>query len=387
MFTSSTNMHIQHQRRIVNGPKFHEGLLKKLHLEDEADKLPASALATYILLYFKVSPIGLLPNDFTISSLSQEANIPYSTLYSGFQICLDRQLVKEVFVDEKSVYEITDYAFHNRTKEEGNLTFERLSYFRIPTKLLDSGILAALIKSKDRLGIYYLLKLCKSFTRDIGRWDKDSTTRRMDTLKIELRRTAKRVREYVQLLSPVFQFTAKGAAVKDGSKNARNRIAHIREAIVQIVIPKFSVQISSSCLIENEQPDVKSITAKMTKDAHARVHHMGLSMKKKDTQDLSIVFRDEIVKFTKYIDDVEVRKNLLTFTMTDALDQLENYKRKTNKKIREIGALMRTYLRNSIEKWTKEYLSTPENDRVKHEFQTNYYIAHKDYPKFLNALL
>lgn len=104
--------------------------------------MPSSALATYILLHYKVNDLGRLPRDFKLSIIANESDIPYTTIHTGFQALLHSGLVREIFINGKiPVYEICNYARLNRTAKETKDNDGKLSYFRIPNLLLETSIL------------------------------------------------------------------------------------------------------------------------------------------------------------------------------------------------------------------------------------------------------
>ncbi|MEB8731169.1 hypothetical protein P4G91_08675, partial [Bacillus cereus] len=99
----------QKSKFLMHGPKFFDELriylIKNNKLGEYA--LPSSALATYILLHYKVNDLGRLPRDFKLSTIANESDIPYTTIHTGFQALLHSGLVREIFINGKiPVYEI-----------------------------------------------------------------------------------------------------------------------------------------------------------------------------------------------------------------------------------------------------------------------------------------
>lgn len=106
----------------------------------------------------------MLPREFQIMDLAKKSGIPYTTIYTGFQVCLERRLVKETPVGNRTVYEIVDYALYNHTTAEtAKMTGISLSYFRIPFHLIQTTIMSSLVKARDNRGIIFLLDLINTF--------------------------------------------------------------------------------------------------------------------------------------------------------------------------------------------------------------------------------
>ncbi|EJR49905.1 hypothetical protein IIO_06501 [Bacillus cereus VD115] len=370
------------QKFLMHGPKFFNGLLKLLKREDELKELPASALAVYIGMHYMVDDDGVLPSDFTIAQIAHEIRLPYTTAHTGFEILLQRKLIQERIPEKGlTVYEICHYALNNRTKTEGNQECQGLSYFRIPKSLLDTNILRELVRHRDRKGIYLLLTLCNNFTHELYKYSYEdvqqyTVKRTMKTLKIYFNKNAKKVREYVDLLSPIFSFVPTHQRVREAKES---RITRIRRAVNQIVVPKFEIHMAASCVVENTDTDVKQNEAKMRKEAVSRLKSIGYPLTNKDRQDLVVTFRDEISKIAYLLENKTARVKLMTYTMSYALDSLENYVNTTNEKVRSIGAFIREKLRESLPSWRLTYLSDNERYELFIAFSNKKY----DIPEWL----
>ncbi|PEK70473.1 hypothetical protein [Bacillus pseudomycoides] len=382
-----TNMNLNKkmtkQKFLMHGPKFFNGLLKQLKREDELCELPASALAVYVGMHYMVNDIGVLPSDFTIAQLAERLFLPYSTAHTGFEILLQRELVKEV-IPEKGlpVYEICNYALNNRTKREGNQECKGLSYFRIPKALLDTNILRELVTHRDRKGIYLLLDLCNNFTHELYKQSHEAIEqytlpRTMKFFKGYLKKNAKKVREYTELLSPIFQFEASHTTVREARET---RITRIRKAVNQILVPKFTVHMAASCVVENTDADIKQNEAKMRKEAVSRLKSLGYPLSNKDHRDLVVAFQNEISKIAYLLENKTARTQLMTYTMCYALDALEQYVKTTGQKVKSIGAFVRKKLRESLPSWRFTYLS--EHDR--HELFVALGRKEVDIPEWLH---
>ncbi|HDT6578563.1 TPA: hypothetical protein QFT23_004808 [Bacillus cereus] len=344
---------------LMHGPKFFDELriylLKNNELGEYA--LPSSALATLILLHYKVDDLGRLPRNFTLSIIANESDIPYSTIHTGFQALLHAGLVREIFIHGIPVYEICNYARYNRTAKEGNTHADKLSYFRIPNLLLETSILKELVSHRDSKGIIELLNLCNTFTRELKFKSKDSIEtytlpRNMDGLKERLGRNAKKVRNYIEIISPIFTFDA---TVKKVRNPRKERIARIREKIQQIVITQFTVTINSACVMENDRDEIRQTEAKMRKEATARLESIGIALTNKDRKDIVVSYKGEVSRIATYIKNKQLRDDFMTYTMSYAMDQFESFLA-LGEKIKSIGGMIRAKLRESFVPWAERYL-------------------------------
>lgn len=361
--TFKTNMKFSKKNKklkfLMHGPKFFDELRIYLIKNNELGEyaLPSSALATYILLHYKVNDLGRLPRDFKLSIIANESDIPYTTIHTGFQALLHSGLVREIFINGKiPVYEICNYARLNRTATETKDNDGKLSYFRIPNLLLETSILKELVSHRDSKGIIEFLGLCTHFTHQLE-YSKNSVedyncTRNMDGLKERLGRNAKKVRNYIEIISPIFKFDAAAKKVRNPRKG---RIARIREKIQQIVITQFTVNINSACVIENDRAEIRQTEAKMRKEATARLESIGISLTNKDRKDIVVSYKGEVSRIATYIKNKQLRDDFMTYTMSYAMDQCESFLA-LGEKIKSIGGMIRAKLRESFVPWAERYL-------------------------------
>lgn len=361
--TFKTNMKFSKKNKkskfLMHGPKFFDELRIYLIKNNELGEyaLPSSALATYILLHYKVNDLGRLPRDFKLSIIANESDIPYTTIHTGFQALLHSGLVREIFINGKiPVYEICNYARLNRTATETKDNDGKLSYFRIPNLLLETSILKELVSHRDSKGIIEFLGLCTHFTHQLE-YSKNSVedyncTRKMDGLKERLGRNAKKVRNYIEIISPIFKFDAAAKKVRNPRKG---RIARIREKIQQIVITQFTVNINSACVIENDRAEIRQTEAKMRKEATARLESIGIALTNKDRKDIVVSYKGEVSRIATYIKNKQLRDDFMTYTMSYAMDQCESFLA-LGEKIKSIGGMIRAKLRESFVPWAERYL-------------------------------
>ncbi|MCU4862786.1 hypothetical protein OB981_22295 [Bacillus cereus] len=377
----NTHLKFSEQSLNIHGVKFFDGLLNIVKLENERKELPSSALATYILLHFECNDIGMLPREFQIMDLAKKSGIPYTTIYTGFQVCLERRLIKETPVGNRTVYEIVDYALYNNTTAETvNMTGTSLSYFRIPFHLIQTTIMSSLVKARDNRGIIFLLDLINTFSRKVGmehykhKIDEFQITRKMSFLKKRLNRNAKKVRHYIEIINPIVQFTAIDSKEK---KSNKTRITSVRKQVKQIIIEKFNVVFSSNCVIENDKKELHRSVAKCRKEAVSRLKHMGQALRKKDKENIMTAFRQEIVDIAIYLPTKQKQSELLIYAMTYALVQVESCLKE--QEIFSIPAFMRIQFRESWRSFKEKNLSTEE----RHDAMINYHKKNGVYPEFI----
>ncbi|HFJ9281140.1 hypothetical protein ACQKOK_26645 [Bacillus cereus] len=377
----NTHLKFSEQSLNIHGVKFFDGLLNIVKLENERKELPSSALATYILLHFECNDIGMLPREFQIMDLAKKSGIPYTTIYTGFQVCLERRLVKETPVGNRTVYEIVDYALYNHTTAETvNMTGTSLSYFRIPFHLIQTTIMSSLVKARDNRGIIFLLDLINTFSRKVGmehykhKIDEFQITRKMSFLKKRLNRNAKKVRHYIEIINPIVQFTAIDSKEK---KSNKTRITSVRKQVKQIIIEKFNVVFSSNCVIENDKKELHRPVAKCRKEAVSRLKHMGQALRKKDKENIMTAFRQEIVDIAIYLPTKQKQSELLIYAMTYALDQVESCMKQ--QEIFSIPAFMRVQFRETWMYFKEKSLSVEE----RHDAMITYFKQNGVYPDFM----
>ncbi|WP_000295667.1 hypothetical protein, partial [Bacillus thuringiensis] len=250
-----------------------------------------------------------------------------------------------------------NYARLNRTAKETKDNDGKLSYFRIPNLLLESSILKELVSHRDSKGIIELLNLCNNFTRELKFKSKDSIEkytlpRNMDGLKERLGRNAKKVRNYLKIISPIFKFDA---AIQKVRNPRKGRIARIREKIQQIVITQFTVSMNPACVIENDLAEIKQTEAKMRKEATARLESIGIALTTKDRKDIVVSYKGEVSRIATYIKNKQLRDDFMTYTMSYAMDQCESFL-VLGEKIKSLGGMVRAKLRESFIPWAERYL-------------------------------
>ncbi|EEM44564.1 hypothetical protein bthur0005_56490 [Bacillus thuringiensis serovar pakistani str. T13001] len=174
----------------------------------------------------------------------------------------------------------------------------------------------------------------------------------MDGLKERLGRNAKKVRNYLKIISPIFKFDA---AIQKVRNPRKGRIARIREKIQQIVITQFTVSMNPACVIENDLAEIKQTEAKMRKEATARLESIGIALTTKDRKDIVVSYKGEVSRIATYIKNKQLRDDFMTYTMSYAMDQCESFL-VLGEKIKSLGGMVRAKLRESFIPWAERYL-------------------------------
>jgi len=240
--------------------------------------------------------------------------------------------------------------------------------------------MSSLVKARDNRGIIFLLDLINTFSRKVGmehykhKIEEFQITRKMSSLKKRLNRNAKKVRQYLEIINPIVQFTAIDSKEK---KSNETRITSVRKHVKQIIIEKFNVVFSSSCLIENDKKELHRPVAKCRKEAVSRLKHMGQALRKKDRENIMTAFRQEIVDIAIYLPTKQKQSELLIYAMTYALDHVESCLKE--QEIFSIPAFMRVKFRESWIGFKEKNLSTGE----KHDAMINYHKKNGVYPEFM----
>lgn len=377
------------QKFKMYGFKFFDGSLKRIKAELEVtDPAPitSSAIALYIALHGQCDDNGLLPKDFKISTLAEKLNQSYSTVHTAFSELISRSMVREIFIGEApyevSVYEIANYAANNRTKRESsdNQYFKGFSYFRVPFEIFNTTVLSELVKHRDRNGLVLLLELFNGFTRELRKKKENlsdyTMIRTMKYLKERLGRNAKRVRRFMDDISPLFEVNTM-ESVREANPG---RLTRLRSAVSQLWVSKFELKLAENCVrINDDTTGIRSFEAKMRKDAYDRIKHLGYALPKKDMNGIAAAFKDEVIAIAKWIEKPEIQSDLITFSMQEALSQLEEYITKTGKRVESVGGFVRTKLRQAWVFWRDRYL----NDADRHDMEVSYMQTFGEAPAFL----
>ena len=348
------------QKFKMDGKKFFQTYLDhikaKIMFPGENEKpMPPSAIAAFIgVIALNNSDVGILDEDFTIAKLSKKLNIPYNTAKDGFNYLLEHSFIKEKLYPnfKKTVYEIVLYASENRTKAERPQQQGNLSYFRIPEHVFKTSVIAELVSKKDNRGLVYLLDLFNWFSREFKNSKEnvsdyvaeynvlDDPSRGRTGLKTRLKRSAKRVREYFELISPLFNVTPETIHTKHANEHKKNRI---RKEVDQICIKKFKVTISPFCVCE--PTPYSPIYYKMLKECTSRLNNLGYHVNQSLLNGIRKVFYSNVVEVAEWMDESK-QIVFVKETMDAALNEFE-LRHKTFK-IDNPGGMLNTLFRKYV---------------------------------------
>ncbi|MGE6379593.1 hypothetical protein [Peribacillus muralis] len=357
LFTSENQSNSQQQSKKkfkIHGFKFFQYALNRIRKEvyDYAelgyDKgLDASAVAIYVGLHSKCSSAGLLDADFHVSALSKELNIPTATGSNGINQLLDRGLIIERETDKKNQYEIVGYAANNLSREESINPDKKLNYLTVPFDLMQTTVLANLVSKKSPRGIILMLEILNTF-RNKFRGAKAcaseyKTDLKTDTLMEKLgKSSAKRVRDILEVLSPIFTF--KPIDLKE-RKPRPDVITRVRTAVTQIWVRKYDIHIKLGCIIEKEAHNEE--TTKAYKDADYRIRLLKIPMFQKDRIGIRAAYKGSVKEIAQFVKNKKQQTKLHRDSMQHALEELEDFLRKGNK-IKSVGAFINTKLQEYV---------------------------------------
>ena len=332
--------------------QFHLDQIKSLVLFTQKS-MPPSAIAAFMGLMTMCGEAGdgLLPLDFTIAKLQKRLKLPYNTTKDGFRYLLEHNLVRERFHENspKSVYEIVRYAEENRTKAERPNQEGSLSYFRLPEELFNTSIIPELVSKRDSKGLLLLLKFFNGFTREFGK-NKDQLsdyklTRTVEYLKKELNRSSKRVREYLEIINPLFHVTPINVHTRKAHKE---RDIRVRKMTDQTWVEKYIITLSHTCVVEGHK--YSEVAMKALKEANTRLRDLGFFLKQSDKTGIARIFYSNVVEIANWLPESR-QPFFIMETMTTSLDVLEQ--RNKTMKVDNPGGQLNKLFRAEVTKVLK----------------------------------
>lgn len=336
----------------IDGFRMHQGILKEFHfLRDQSfERPPASAYVVYLTMLKQMdkekNQRGIL-KEYNLAHWARELNIPYSSLYSGKLYLEKYHFVKEEIHNDLPVLVLKDLEkYNNPGMEKGNL-----NYLLIPHTLFQTNILAEMVRTSNPEGIELILSLFNQFRTAMSKkeaidLDKLRQSRNMSTLKKQLNKNAKKVREILSLLEPLFDIKYEGLEYREH----------------QIWVKKVIVTLKEVCVKEQSAEEFK-IDHLMAILSHELTYFLdGHKMKYKshDQFDIMISFKQEVYDKVKIIKDSEafnLEKSIKRYFLR-CMDSIGNYvqeKRRNIKsfRIHSLGALFRKSFRNNFVSFLK----------------------------------
>ncbi|MGC3792001.1 hypothetical protein [Priestia aryabhattai] len=349
------------QKFHVNGFKFfraHKEQLLQLHKEQN---LSAAAIGTFMIVLNEVNSEGELYSDYKHTKLSKIYNVKYTTYTTGLYECMKHGLILTKEVNGKKIYFVNGYANENRSTLERPDRQGNLTYFKIPGAILrNEDVIQTLIRKKDATGLLTFIKMydrCVTSLKD----SKQSLTAHaqpynFQNFKNTLNRSAKKVREYLSILSPVLNIEA---PVKEIRKPREEKTNRVRKAVEQVWMDKtFYVHVSESIVIDEA---VKSTVPALFSEAQSRLSAIQLPLRKQDLKGLRKAISDTLVSWKRYMNSFTF-KHFSRSALQDALDQLETYIQIPGKTVDSVVAFLRTKLVDAADYYMITQLS--EGERI-----------------------
>jgi hypothetical protein len=373
----------------IKGKKFFQDGLLKLKVEHECYPLPASAISTYILFHLECDDFGRIhANSFSLNKFSKSTGVPYSTLHGGFEVLFKRGFMREVIINKQPYYELIGYSTWN-TPEFNKISGreEGLNYFRIPYSLGESAALKRLISSRDPFGLIMLLDLFNAFTRLINLRKKDvqnGLTRTMNHLKEKMKKSALKIREWVEVVKEFFYFEPIGLSKK--TPRSDRLTVRKKKNPVQIVIEKFNITINPSLIDEIvDDYNTREIEAAIKKEVTFKLAEEGIKHTAKDIKDILASAKQEIIDIMKYSStSTFVRNKVIIDVFNNAFDNFIHYYKEKEQydplnQVKVIGAFVRSCI---IESFT-EYIFNPNpHFEAIEEAVAIYANKHQRFPRF-----
>ncbi|MGE6756245.1 hypothetical protein ACQKFO_22920 [Rossellomorea sp. NPDC071047] len=365
----------------INGFKFFQQHLDLLKIEimnpeelGYSKPLSSSAVAMYIGIVSECSQSGLLDLGISIASICRKMNIAPQTGHDGLKQLIERGLILTRTYEGKVQYEVGGYDDYNRSRSESMGKTKGLSYFSVPYEIFASGVISKLVKANSNKGLLLLLRLSNSFHRDMNMWGKEGTTLKMEKFKEYLsERSSIRVRKVLNVLSPLFTFTP----VDLTERNPRNIVDRIRKAVPQLVIKKYQVNISPSCLMERKEMETDVTQA--LKETEMQLKYMGFPLKAKERRGIHIIYRSYVREIAQYIDDLNLRKELVIGSVQKALMTLDEAR--MNENIQSVGGFLNKFYKKYVINFIKN------NPGVASSVMTACDKTGAEYPKLLDLYI
>lgn len=361
----------------IDGFPMHQAILKEFHfIRDQSyERPPASAYVVYLSMLKQLdkekNQRGIL-KDYNLSYWSKELNIPYATLYSGRKYLEKHNFVKEEIHNDLPVLVLKDIEkYNNPGMEEG-----KLNYLLIPHALFKTNILAELVRTSNPEGIELMLSLFNQFrtamsSRESIELAKLRQARNMSTLKKQLNKNAKKTREILRLLEPLFKIEFDGLEFRGK----------------QIWVKKVWITLREECVREQNEEEFKvaHLTAALSHELIYFLDGLNVKFKPRDQFDVMFSFKQEVYDKVKIIKDDEkfqlnrfVKKYFL-----QCADEIGTYimkKRRETKafKVNSLGGLFRSVFRNNL----GSFLKAEVPYGLLHDAKVDHYVQTGKLPDF-----
>jgi hypothetical protein len=363
----------------IDGFRMHQSILKEFHMirDQSFERPPASAYVVYLTMIKQLdvekNQRGVL-KEFNLSYWAKKLQIPYSSLYSGKLYLEKYHFVKEEIHNGNPVLVLKDIEKYNNPGIEDG----KLNYLLIPHALFETNILAELVRTANPEAIELMLSLFNQFRTAMSkREDIDlkqlRQPRNMATLKKQLNKNAKRVREVLSLLEPLFEIRFEGLQYRGN----------------QIWIRKVWITLKEDCVKEqsNEEFKVDHLIAMLSHELTYFLDGHKLKYKSRDQFDIMVSFKQEVYDKLKFVKDSKTfnfEKSIKQYFMY-CIDSIGNYitqqkAQNTSFRIHSLGALFRQVFRKELVSLLKKIPYELIHDAKVEQFQLTGEIP--DFDKF-----
>ncbi|MEQ2529140.1 hypothetical protein EKG37_17555 [Robertmurraya yapensis] len=321
---------------------------------------PASAYAALLCVLKQIhkekTKIGEV-HEFKIAEYSQELDIPYSTLYTGLKFLEMHGFVYEsINTSGKSVIKLHNYSIYHGANAE------KFNYFTIPHSLFTTNIMQQLVRTANARVFELFFLLMNQFRNgianvtDMGKVEEVVYSRTMSTLKKDLGKRSKGVRDAISLLEPLFNITYVGLTYRKEQK----------------WITKIEFSLKPHTVIENTDAfDVHPLMNELQGETEVFFDENGISYKPRDLFDIMVSFKYEVIEVLKYVskDDGEYRDfserdaHIQSFYyrclgwFNDHINKMKYQKQKFHFS-KSIGGYFRTIFRNHIQNFIEKNISS-----------------------------
>lgn len=336
----------------IDGFRMHQGILKEFHfIRDQSFERPtASAYVVYLTMLKQLNVEknhrGTL-KEYNLSYWSKQLDIPYSSMYCGKKYLEKHRFVCEEIHNGLPVLVLKDIEkYNNPGMEEG-----KLNYLLIPHALFETKILAELVRTSNPEGIELMLSLFNQFrtamsSKESIDLEKLRQARNMSTLKKQLNKNAKKTREILLLLEPLFKIEFDGLEFR-GS---------------QIWVRKVWFTLREECVREQNEEEFKvdHLTAALSHELIYFLDGLKLKYKPRDQFDIMFSFKQEVYDKVKIIKDkgqFQIDRFVRQY-FNYCVDEIGTYimkQQNENKsfKIHSLGGLFRLVFRNNLGSFLK----------------------------------
>ncbi|MFZ3588861.1 hypothetical protein ACOI1C_06160 [Bacillus sp. DJP31] len=378
------------QKVKIYGFKFPQALLEDMRnfqVENNI-QIPASAHPAMIAILKQIHREKTTKGEvqeFNLPAYASECRMAYSTLYVGFKFWLRHGFIQETINSAgMPIYVLRNYKEYFETE-----TGEDLNYFIVPHSLLETNIIAELVRTSNGKTFELMLSFLTQFRHGVATIDhtdkieKIKQLRNMNTLKNQLGKRSKGVREVLDMLAPLFHIEYVG----------------LQHRGQQVWIHQVQFSLKTDCVIENSDAfEVSPLVSSFSQIAENVLTELNITYKPRDLFDIMISLKQEVINVLKYVAKNDGENSY--FTERDVWIETYYYScmRRFQSKIQEqvksnqvfkfsksIGAYFRTVFRNNLKSFIereipadyireanmKEFLKTGELPEL-HQLLTKY---------------